>query len=318
MSRSVPFFPSARLLLQYSTFHTGVIKDVKDPHGRLRVKVEVQGLLDSGKPNWTEWINLSTNPIGSSLGSGDVGMYWPPTVGQSVRVGFLAGQPFALYAFIGPPIGEDGDKDDVKPLIPSEARALWKSDKEFLKNTKIRLIKSEAGHTILMDDNGKQELSAFMNWTGSGLAFYGPGKEEDDKEKKDDESKIRKGKKRASKNVFSGSADKPSALIEGGKEYTALADLMAQGLITIADDKGGGMLGLSVKLKDGSLGPTLVLDGQNDRVYISTSKNAQIQLYDDADIFVTRQLIHQVKYQEVKDFFSGVIDKLKEAFKKYE
>lgn len=304
---AIKFAPSLHLIVQYCTFHTGVVKDVKDKYGKLRVKCECNGLLGKGEKNWTGWINTSTNPIGSSLGDGDEGLWWPIQKGQSVRIGFLAGDPFVLYAMVGPAI-----TDDKKPLIPAEAKKLWEAD--LRKPTRIRLLKGESGHTLLMDDNGKQELCALLNWTGSGTAFYGPGKEEGDDEP-------RSGEKRGTKNVFSGTAKKPSEIVEGGIEYTSHCDLWGGGLFTMASDENGGALILGVRLKDGSLGPSLVLDGVNDAAYLSSSAKGatQLQVLGKAEsVYVTCQMIWEAPFKAVKGLYEGIFKAMKGAFSTYE
>jgi hypothetical protein len=171
-----------------------------------------------------------------------------------------------------------------------------------------------------MDDNGKEELFALLNWTGSGLAFWGPGTEKDDDESTEEESKPRKGKRRGTKNVFSGDSPKPSEIVDGGMEYMGLVDLWRQGILTIASDETGGCVMIAARKKDGSLGPSLVLDAVQDRAYISTSDDTktQLQVLGKANsVYVTTQMIWEAPFQKVSDVFSGILDKLKEGFKKY-
>lgn len=302
---AIRFAPTLSLIVQFCTFHTGVITDVKDEDGVMCVKCDCNGLVGEGGS--VGWICLSTTPIGSSKGDGDEGLWWPVQKGHTVRIGFLAGDPFILYAFLGPAVS-DGEGN---PLIPAEAVALWKQDKR--KPTRIRLLKGESGHTLLMDDNGKQELLALLNWTGSGLAIYGPGKEEGD----DDP---RSGEKRGKKNVFDGSAKKPTEIVEGEIEYLGLLDLWKQGLVSFGTDKTGGVVQIAARKKDGSLGPSLTLDAIEDRAYLTTSEEGetQLQLLGKAKaIYVTKQMIWEAPFQKVKGVFSGVLKELAKAFAHY-
>ena len=315
---TIPYYPSPDLINQYCNFHLGVVKNVADPMGRGRIKVEIPGLLNEGKENWTEWLEVSNNPVGTSKGDGDVGMWWPVEPGSAVLVGFIAGDPFALWALPAPPCQTSRSPNTQK--VPLEPKARTKEAPR--KGTRCKIIKSEAGHTMLMDDNGKSELFALLNWTGSGLAISGPGKIEDDPETEDEESKIRKNERRGVRNVFSGTSKKPSQICNGNIEYLGLLDLHAQGILTKADDENGGVVTLCARKSDGSVGPSIVLDGKNDAVFISVGKT-QIQMFGDSPgpikqrIFVTKQMIMQSKFAEVKEYFSGILNKLKKAFEVY-
>ncbi len=306
-----PYYPSPHLLNQFCNFHPGVVRNLKDPEGRGRIMVECPGLLGTGKKNWTCWVEMGGVIAGSSKEKGDEGDWWLPQVGQCVLVGFVAGYPEAMWYLPGPPCSDEG-----KQQIPAEAKA----HKDGRKITRCRIRKSEAGHSLIMDDNGKEELFALLNWTGSGLAFWGPGTEKDDDESTEEESKPRKGKRRGTKNVFSGDSPKPSEIVDGGMEYMGLVDLWRQGILTIASDETGGCVMIAARKKDGSLGPSLVLDAVQDRAYISTSDDTktQLQVLGKANsVYVTTQMIWEAPFQKVSDVFSGILDKLKEGFKKY-
>lgn len=301
------FYPCPDLIVQYCSVHEGVVKNLKDPLKLGRVKVEVPGLLDGGKENWTDWLIMTGNPCGTSKGPGDEGLWWPMQVGQHVAVAFMAGDPFAMWALPGSPPA-DGDK----PLIPAEP----KSYDDGRKATRCRVIKSEAGHTDIWDDNGKSELYAKLSWAGSGLAFHGPGKEEDEQETEDEESKPRKGERRGTKNVFSGTSKKPSELLEGGAEYVGLLDLCAKGLLSYANDKEeGGYLCLGSKS-----GPNIVLDSKNNCIFLTVG-DCQIQMFGDTKpgrIFVTKQMVVKSKLVEVAGYFSKVINAIGKRLKKYD
>jgi hypothetical protein len=307
-----PYFPSPFLLNQFCNFHPGVVKSLADPEGRGRAQIECPGLLGSGNKNWTCWVEWGGTPVGSSKDKGDEGDWWPLQVGQCVLVGFVCGEPDALWMLPGPPCA-----DGAEQQIPAEP----KSYNDGRKITRCRIRKSEAGHTLLMDDNGKSELFAMLNWTGSGIAFYGPGTEEDEKESPDEESKPRKGKRRGTKNVFAGTAPKPSEIVDGGIEYGGMVDLWRQGILSIASDENGGCVMIAARKKDGSLGPSLVLDAVNDAYYLSTSEKGatQIQGLGKAQaIYTTCQMIWEPPFKKVAGVFSGILDQLKKAFKKYD
>jgi len=316
----VPYHPSPDLINQFCNFHLGVVKKVNDPDRRGRVLVECPGLLSKGKKNWTDWVEIGGMQIGSVKGIGDEGDWWPVQVGQIVFVGFVSGDPNALWAIPGPPV-QDG-KGPNKQLVPLEPKEMGKGDAR--KGTRCRIRKSESGHSLIMDDNGKDELCALLNWTGSGAAWWGPGKEDDEQESdnEEEESKPRKGRRRGTDNVFDGSAPKPSAIVDGGKEYMGILDLLQQGILTVADDKEGGVVTLGARKKDGTIGPCLVLDAKEDTAFLQAGK-AQIQLFGDTKkennnkIFVTIQMVVQAKYIDTKSYFSSILDAIGRRFKRY-
>lgn len=289
--------------------HVGVVKSLADPDGRGRVQVECPGLLGSGQKNWTCWVENTGCAVGSAIGKGDEGDWWPLQVGQCVLVGFVCGEPDALWSIPGPP-----PADGAEQLMPAEP----KSYDDGRKITRCRIRKSEAGHTLLMDDNGKSELLALMTWTGAGFVAHEPGKEEDEKESPDQESKPRKGPRRETKSVAGGTAPKPSEVIEGGVGYYQWADLMGNGMFTAATDQKSNKLVIKAHKKDGSIGCSLVFDPENETVLISGGKT-QIQILGDLDrIFGTKIMILKTKFMEVKDFIKGITDKLKDRMKKYD
>ncbi|MEW6352507.1 MAG: phage baseplate assembly protein V [Thermodesulfobacteriota bacterium] len=250
-----PFRPTPQLMVQYCTFHLGVVRDVKDPEGRGRVCVEVPGLYSTGKKNWTDWIDVAGTPLGSNNDKGDEGIWWPMQVGQSVLVGFVSGDPFAMWCIPGPPC-QDG-KGENKQLTPLEPKIVGKKDRRGA--TRIRTIKGEAGHTLLMDDRGGKEKLALMDWTGSGLFTVAPGKKEDQKEKTGDGSKPRKGERRGTKMVVTGTSEKPKELLAAGAHFVRLCDLNGQGTVSVASDKAG-RLALFVAGENGSIGPSILMD----------------------------------------------------------
>jgi hypothetical protein len=314
---TIPYYPSPDLINQYCNFHIGVVKNLNDPMGRGRVKIEVPGLLGDGKKNWSDWVEVGGTVLGTSVGDGDVGMWWPVELGSAVMIGFISGDPFAWWVIPGPPCQES--REENTQMIPKEPKALAASAPR--KGTRCKIIKSESGHTILMDDNGKSELFALLNWTGSGLAIAGPGKVEDESENEEDESKPRKNtEKRGIRNVFDGSSGSPSQLCDGNVEVLGLLDLIQQGIVTIAQE-GGGIVGICARKGDGSVGPSIVLDAEHDVVLIQAGET-QIQLRGDTDeysnrIFVTKQMILESVYQSVANVFSVAVDKIKGLFSRY-
>lgn len=304
-----PYYPSPHLINQFCNFHPGVVKNLKDPEDRGRVMVECPGLLGSGRSNWTCWVEMGGISVGSSKDVGDEGDWWLPQVGQCVLIGFVAGYPDALWYIPGPPCSDGG-----KEQIPKEP----KSYKDGRKSSRCRIRKSEAGHTLLMDDNGKSELFVTMSWTGCGFIAHEPGKEEDDKESPEEESKPRKGERRGTKTVWSGTAKKPSELIEGGKGYYGWNDLQGNGMLTKADDKNGGLLILKAHKSDGSVGCSFVMDPENETCYVTGGKT-QVQVRGDVSrVYFTTAMIWEAPFESMSKAISSIWSKLKDRMSKYD
>jgi hypothetical protein len=309
-------------LIQAATMHVGEIKDLKDPEGRGRVKVEVRGLLDQGGgyKNWTNWCEVSALPIGSKHGNGDVGMWWAPVPGQTALVYFLGGDYFVLPFFMSGPVWNAKKKEKKQDMIPAEAKIL--SDKDPRQGTRIRLLKSESGATLAFDDNGKTEATWLLDWTGAGLAMVSPGKKEDEEEKPKQESKWRKGEVRGTNNVFNSTSKKPSEIVEGKVGILAMEDLLGSGIYFWAEEDKGKVCILAAKEKDdASKGCSIVMDVENSCI-ILTAGETQLVLDDKkGHIEVTRQLIQEQPKREIKEFFAAFWDRLGsyfDRFKKYE
>jgi hypothetical protein len=306
---ATPYYPTPELVNQYCTHHLGIVKSLSDPKKRGRVCVEVPGLIGEGEENWTAWVEMSGNNVGSNVGKGDEGIWWPAQVGQTVLVGFISGDPFVLWAVPGPPVN-----DGKKPMIPSEPRS-YEKEREV---TRCRVLKSEAGHTLLMDDNGKKEILGLMSWTGAGLIFLEGGKEEDEQEEPLKESKPRKGERREIKNIWEGTSKKPSELLEDKKSYIALTDLNGQGIIMTGDDEKGGQVAVYARKKPDE-DPTIsfVMDTDKNELIITCGKAQIIMKGETGKIYSTSQIIKEQEIKDVKEYIKTPTDKIKERMEKY-
>ena len=301
-------------VLQASTLHLGIVRDLKDPEGRGRVKVECPTTNHTGRNNWMGWCE----PLGLSVSTvnkeGDYGMWWPYVAGQAVVVGFKDGCYWQPYCFPGPAWAEEPENKE-KAWIPKEAKKLTKES--VRKGTRLRLIKSEAGHTVLMDDNGKQEALAIVDWTGAGIFMAAPGKEEDEQEKKDEESKYRKGELRGSRTVAAQTSPSVGEITDAGVALLAVLDLNGQGFLTLAKDGDGKIAVVASKEVDGA-GPCLILDAKEDNAYLC-AKDAQIHLMgEEGKIFVTKQMIVEAEPIDAEAFVKSIKDSLKNYFSKYD
>jgi len=175
-------------IVQGCTFHIGRVKDLKDPDGRGRIRVEIPSILGEGQQNWSNWAEPIFNNISTEDNEGDMGTWSLPFVNQLVMVTFQGGDyDYPIYV-PGPPWQEK--LEEFSPMVPKEAKKLSEQDRR--KGTRLRIAKTEAGHSLIMDDNGKQEKVALIDWTGAGLYLVAPGKENLSHEK------IRNGERRDS------------------------------------------------------------------------------------------------------------------------
>ena len=307
--------PQLSHLLQATTLHLGVVRDVKDPEGRGRVKVECPTLNHTGNQNWMNWCEPIALSVGSVFNDGDCGMWWPYFPGQAAYVGFKDGDYLQPYVMPGPAWAEEPKKLGAE-WIPKEAKAM-NSSGGARKGTRVRVLKSEAGHSILMDDNGQQEAFAVMDWTGAGLFIAAPGKEADDEEKEKEASKYRKGEKRGTRSVAAQTSATPGEITQTDTAILGLIDLNGQGVLSVAKS-GDGKVVLIASNEVGGSGPCLVLDAKNNNAYLGAG-DAQIHLMgDDAKIMVTKQMIKEVEPIDLDEFVKAVKDALKNYFEKYE
>lgn len=306
------FFPSPDLITQYATFHLGRVKKLGDPERRNRVKVEVPGLLGKGKKNQTYWLEVGGINVGSCQGKGDEGIWWPLTVDSVVLVGFISGDPFALWAIPGPPV-QDG-KGENKSLIPLEAKKIGK--KNARDATRLKIIKSEAGATLLMDDRGKKEKMMLVDWTGSGLFFVCPGKNEDEKEGEKDDSKPRKDRnRRATKLTANNTSEKPGKIMKDGVHISAFVDLNGSGWLNWSSDEQS-LVAQWAKVGD-KIKASVLCDAKNERVFI-TAGNQQIQVWGKENkIAVTRQIIQNAEKVDVESVIAEVLKQIGKEFKDY-
>lgn len=310
-----PFYPTNANIITFCSEHMGVIKDLKDPERRGRVRIEVPGLLSTGKDNWTGWAEGSFLPWGSSnSGDGDEGIFWSPPVGQICQIGFTSGEPTALFWRPGPPV-QDGDGEN-KQLTPKEQQIAGKENPRDA--TRVRGFKSEAGHTLFFDDRGGKEMFFLVDCWGAGGFSVGPGKIKDEEEKEREESKPRKGERRGTKTVAAQTSGTVKDLIEGAKHILAWLDLNGQGIISVASD-GNGVCAVHAAAKNGEVGPSALFDTEKNRIYLTAGEVQIVARGDKGDVQFTRSLIQELdeKYP-VEDWIKAMKNGLKERFKEFD
>ena len=301
-------------LHQVSNFHIGIVKDVKDPMGRGRVRVEAKSLFDDvDQANWCNWAEVCLFPVGGFKAGGDHGFWWVPLSGEIVALGFLGGD--YCYPIVLPFSAPQAGPDEKNAMIPLEAKAI--GDKDIREGTRIRVIKTEAGHTLFWDDRGTYEKMLLMDWTGSGFFSFCPGKKEDEKEKKNEESQPRKGETRGTKTVVGGTSKKPSEIIDGGTQILGCWDLNGQGIMSLAKDDAGTVVIHAAKEKGKvdcyavfmSAGPLIVLGAGDTQIHINGK---------DGHIYVTSQIIQNQEKIDVEPLIKSVQKLLGKAMEEYD
>lgn len=309
---SIP--PELKHVVQACTWHLGIVRDLKDPEGRGRVKIESPEINHTGQNNWVNWCEPLAIPVSSIHYGGDVGIWWPYVPGQAAYVGFKSGDYLQPLCLPGSSWAEKPESIG-KELVPVEVKKMNKTSVRM--GTRLRVIKSEAGHSLLLDDNGQQEALALVDWTGAGLFLAAPGKQEDEQEKKGEASKPRKGERRKAKTVAAQTSPTPGEITQKGIAILGLMDLNGQGILTIAKD-GDGKVILVASKDVGSGGPCVVLDAKDNNAYIGAGDAQMHFIGDEGKIFVTKQMIVKAEPIELEEFVKATKDALKEYFSKYE
>lgn len=300
-------------VVQACTWHLGIVRDLKDPEGRGRVKIESPEVNHTGPNNWMNWCEPLAIPVSSIHYGGDVGVWWPYVPGQPAYVGFKSGDYLQPLCMPGGSWAEEPESIG-KELIPLEAKKFNKTSVRMA--TRFRAIKSEAGHSLLLDDNGQQESLALVDWTGAGIFVAAPGKESDDTEKKDQESKPRKGQRRGTRTVAAQTSPSVGEITQTGVAILGVLDLNGQGVLTIAKD-GDGKVVLVASKDVGGSGPCVVLDAKENNAYFGAG-DTQIHLMgNDGKIFVTKQMIVKTEPIDLDELVIKTKSALKDYFSKY-
>lgn len=305
--------PDYNQIVQQATFHIGFIRDVKDPDKRGRIRVEVPSLWTDKEQCWSGWIDRCALPVGSSYRDGDHGVFWPPIPGEKVLVGFIAGDSFAPFCIPGPTWQIDpGDDQEV---VPQDAKQIGKKyGKRAI--TKVRGFKSEAGHTLWMDDNGTAESMMLVDWTGAGIFWDAPGQESDPQEQDNKPSYFRSAERREHRTTAAGTSKSPGQLVKTGQAVLGVMDLNGQGVWCVAEDGDGRVVIQSAKGL-GQEGPSIVLDSKNQQILLTAGETQVIVDGKMGMIKHTRDIIKESAFTPVCNLVSGVIDRFKSTFSKY-
>ncbi|ARE41825.1 hypothetical protein RGUI_3684 [Rhodovulum sp. P5] len=127
-------------------FLLGEVTDVDDPQGLGRIRAKLKSRPGEPVCQWA--------PVARPLASGGFGLFWQPVAGDMVVLGFEEGvieRPYVVGAiFTG---------DNTPPVT----------------EVKQRVIRSESGHEIMLDDTEGSETIVITDKTGSTITMEASG-----------------------------------------------------------------------------------------------------------------------------------------------
>ena len=126
------------------------VRDTRDPERLGRLRLEIPAVLGTGTDAWSEW----ASPCFPYGGNPDCGLYLLPELGASVWAEFEAGDPQA-------PIWSGVWLAGTNPgEMPGEAAA---------NPTTCKVLKTAAGHTLLLEDAAGQQRILLRDAAGQHL-----------------------------------------------------------------------------------------------------------------------------------------------------
>ncbi len=224
------------------------VRDNNDPERLGRCRLEVPAVLGVGNENWSDWA-WPCFPYG---GNDDVGMFLVPEEGASVWAEFEGGDPqYPIWSGVWLARSNPGEQPEESKRLCSTAtcrdcedkceHASDASDKKehgkfhghppyYCPRRKV-LVKTETGHTIVMDDRDEEEFLKIIDRAGQVLHMYCPVKAEVQSENTrrrgthDSEAGESDGKAGASPR---GEKIDVARDIKGGKAFVQVTDLCHQ------------------------------------------------------------------------------------------
>jgi hypothetical protein len=314
----LPFEPTPTDMVQFSTFHMAVVKDVKDPDNRGRIRVEAPSILSVGKDNWSNWCEASM-PAGSAENP-DVGSWRVPTPGEAVLIGFIGGDPDMPFIIPGPVWSKKKGSDQTQ--IPGEVKKIMDDDGEgSRKGTRIEIpFMTEAGAGIVANSNaGEQSLIMYGPGKAGAVPMFvlAPSKGTPEKEGKGEKSKILKEDDRRGDRDAVTKTNEDVGTCCKGPHIMGSCDPNGTG-ITFVAEKGKGRLMMSANTGGGGeANPSIVLDTVSNSIVLTAGSMQLTISGKHGHIEVTRQIIQEQIKTEVKPLFTAVADAVKGAFMKH-
>ncbi len=171
------------------------VRDNNDPERLGRCRLEIPAVLGVGVENWSDWA-WPCFPYG---GNDDIGMFLVPEEGASVWAEFEGGEvQYPIWTGVWLAMSNPGEQPEESKRLCSSAtcrdcedRAEHQPDAaDNLEHRKYHahppyycprrkvLVKTETGHTIVMDDRDEQEFLKIIDRAGQVLHMYCPVKAE--------------------------------------------------------------------------------------------------------------------------------------------
>ena len=171
------------------------VRDNNDPERLGRCRLEVPAVLGVGKENWSDWA-WPCFPYG---GNDDTGMFLIPEEAASVWAEFEGGDPqFPIWSGVWLAKSNPGEQPQESKRLcspvtcrdcedkcghatdPADNREHGKfhSHPEYYCPRRKVLVKTETGHTIVMDDRDEEEFLKIIDRAGQILHMHCPVKAE--------------------------------------------------------------------------------------------------------------------------------------------
>ena len=263
------------------SIHLGVVVDNEPPDGEgleNRVRISVPSFYGEGEENNSDWVPFAGMPLGqaSATTKGDVGVHWVPQVGSTVLFALLSGDEDKKICWPGP--AWSNEEDGNRPQVPKEVREIYKK-KGVKYGVRVKQIKSESGHAIMMCDYPGEEAFTISDNIGNTFYMFSPSKGKykgKTKGKGDSEfSEVRKEDRREDKFSVTQDSKEVSASTKSGVSYCGFTDVGGNGFNTIADGSNGTLV-LKASKNKGSTADSdvcsIVLDTKNNKIILTAGE----------------------------------------------
>ena len=170
------------------------VRDNHDPERLGRLRLEIPAVLGTGKENWSEW----ASPCFPYGGNDDIGMFLVPEEGSAVWAEFEGGQvQYPIWTGVWLAKSNPGEQPEEAKRVCDEAKCQDCEDAkehneapDSLEHKKYHdhppfycprrkvLLKTETGHTIVVDDKDGEEFLKIIDRAGQIIEMLCPVKPE--------------------------------------------------------------------------------------------------------------------------------------------
>ena len=149
--------------------HIAIVRDVEDPEGIGRVRLEYPWRQSSALSGWAR--------IAVPMAGGERGTYFVPEPGDEVLVAFASGDidhPYVVGALWNgedtPPVADSDGDNDLRRITSRNGHELTFDDDA---DGGAITIETAAGHRIHIDDTGGDESITIADTAGNEIVFDG-------------------------------------------------------------------------------------------------------------------------------------------------